>query len=436
MGKDPSTNIENNVLKADQLFKARAYKKAGKLYYKAGNAYFQLNDFELAKNCFLYGSECYIEMQKYSDAINLIRLAGNAYLMMEEYKDANKIYKNAVNLIPKLRNSSEREFNYILFPVISYLCSFLEMNQEGGLNFIKKFQGKVNNEFFKENKLIQVVTDLTIADRDKNVALIERIMENVGSLKLTDTEIKLLKKVLALTHLLIGMKSELNLDKKIYTTNDIVNLKVNLNTEILSVIASNSFFELQINKINIVNLSANLSDNLAINKKPELPLGIPIDNHELELYFVLKPHFQLDKPYIGPISITFEVNDNLFFKYLTSVVEPKLVSPPPSLKLSIKNLRPPLIGQTFPLEILLENESDGEALDVKLSVNFPDQLKIMRGTTEKQIYSLRSKEEMKWELNIKPLEVGDYTIQFDIKFKDSDQKSIEYNQEFPFSITM
>ena len=436
MGKDPLTDIQNKALKADKLFKARAYKKAGKLYHKAANAYFQLNDYEMAKNCFLQAAECYIEMQKYSDALNLIRLTGEAYLKMEKYKKANKTYKNAVNLIPKLRNPNDRDFNHIFFPVISYLCSFLEMNQEGGLNFIKKFQGKVNNEYFKESKQIQMVTDLTIANRDNNLSLLERIIENISNLKFTEIEIKLLKKVLALTRLRIGLKSELELDKETYTTNDIIHLKVNLNTAILSEISSNSFFELEISKVKIINISANLSDNLAINKKPNLPLDISIDNFDVELNFILKPHFQLDKPYIGPISITFEVNDNLNFNYLTNVLEPELTSPPPSLKLSIKNLRPPLIGQSFPLEILLENESEGEALDVKVLVNFPDQLKIMRGTTEKQIYSLRSKEEMKWELNIKPSEVGDYTIKFDVKFKDSDQNLIEYDQEFPFSITM
>ena len=103
---------------------------------------------------------------------------------------------------------------------------------------------------------------------------------------------------------------------------------------------------------------------------------------------------------------------------------------------SIKNLRPPLIDQTFPLEILIENKSEGEALDVNIDVEFPEKLKIMRGTTKKQIYSLRSNEDLNWEINIKPLEVGDYIIKINIKFTDPNQNKVEEIRDFPFSIKL
>ena len=235
---------------------------------------------------------------------------------------------------------------------------------------------------------------------------------------------------------MIGFKSELKLDKELYITNDVIHLKLNLNAEILSEISNNSLFEYDIEQLKIIKFNVQLSDNLAVSKKPKLPLELSLDQYESSLDFMLTPHFQIDETCIGPINITFEVNEGLYCEYMTDIVKPKLISPPPSLKISIKNLRPPLIGQSFPLEVLLENESDGEAIDVHVLAKFPEQLKVMRGTIEKQIYSLRSKENMKWELNIKPEEVGDYTISFDITFKDSDQNPIEINQDFPFSITM
>jgi tetratricopeptide (TPR) repeat protein len=436
MGKDPLINIKNNVLRAEKLYKARGYKKASKLYHKAANGYMELNDYELAKECFLKGSECYIELKKYAEGLELLKLAGDAYLMMEQYSNANQLYKNALNIIPKLRSSNDRDFNYILFPVLSYLCSFLEIKQESGLNFIKKYQVRVDNEFFKQNELIKMVTDVTLAIRDKNANLIEKIMESIGSFKFTKIETKLLKKVLVLSQLVIGIKSDLNLDKKLYTTNDVISLKLNLNTKIISELSNNAFFEYKFDQLKITKLNVKLSDNLALSKKPDIPLEIPIDQSSISLDFILKPHFQLDEPFIGPITITFEINETIACEYITDIVKPKLISPPPSLKISIKNLKPPLIGQSFPLEILLENESNGDALDVKVLSKFPEQLKVMRGTVEKQIYSLRPNEKMNWELNIKPEEVGDYIIEFDITFKDSDQNPIELNQNFPFSITM
>jgi hypothetical protein len=85
---------------------------------------------------------------------------------------------------------------------------------------------------------------------------------------------------------------------------------------------------------------------------------------------------------------------------------------------------------------LIENKSKGEALDVKIDVEFPETLKIMRGTTKKQIYSLRTNEDLTWEINLKPLEAGDYIIKMNIRFMDPDQNLIEETKEFPFSIKL
>jgi len=81
-------------------------------------------------------------------------------------------------------------------------------------------------------------------------------------------------------------------------------------------------------------------------------------------------------------------------------------------------------------------KSEGEALDIKIDIEFPEKLKIMRGTTKKQIYSLRTNEDLKWEINLKPLEAGDYIIKINIKFMDPNQNPIEETKEFPFSIKL
>ena len=132
--------------------------------------------------------------------------------------------------------------------------------------------------------------------------------------------------------------------------------------------------------------------------KPIVPFAIDIGK-ESRLEFTLKPHFQINNPIIGPMLFTCELNKNLIFTYETQSLTPTLTSPPATLLASIKNLRPPLIDKTFPLEILIENKSEGEALDKKIDIEFPEKLKIMRGTTKKQIYSLRTNEDLKWEIN-------------------------------------
>lgn len=60
----------------------------------------------------------------------------------------------------------------------------------------------------------------------------------------------------------------------------------------------------------------------------------------------------------------------------------------------------------------------------------------MRGTLKKQIYSLRSNENINWEINLKPTEAGDYIIKVISKFNDPDQNLIEDTKEFPLSIKL
>ena len=75
-------------------------------------------------------------------------------------------------------------------------------------------------------------------------------------------------------------------------------------------------------------------------------------------------------------------------------------------------------------------------MELNIEIEFAEQLKVMRGTTKKQIYSLSSNESITWEIALKPSEAGDYIIKMDIKFKDPNQNIIEETKTFPFAIKM
>lgn len=431
MGKDP----EEQFLKAKRLFKARQFKKSGKMYHAAGTQFLQKEDYLKAKSSFLNGLNAFIETQKYNSVLEMLRLAGEASLLQEDYLAANQIYKDSIEYITKLKKAEDKNENYILFSVLSYLCLFVNGRQEEGLDYLKRIQKKVDTAYFKESTLIRLVTDLTIALRDKNQEYLNKVKALIINLTFKSSEISLLKKVILLVQSQLLLDTKVLLDKKEYTTIELVNLIINFDTSSLLKEFKNSFYGFEINSFELSKITFELSDNLSLNKKPNFPIEIDIGkNNPLE--FVLKPHFQLDKPFIGPIHITCVINHNLSFVYGISAIDIYLTSPLPTLEISLKNLRPPLIGQSFPLQILIQNKSEGEALDVKIEVEFPELLKVMRGTIEKQIYSLRKNEEMNWELNVKPIEPGDYIIKVKVNFKDPDHNDIEELKEFPFSIKL
>ncbi|TET57532.1 MAG: tetratricopeptide repeat protein [Promethearchaeota archaeon] len=432
MGK----NIEKQLKKAEQLYKAMQYKRAAKLFNTVGGSFLNLGDYELAKHCFFNAAKSAINEDKYLSGLEFLRNAGNAALFNNNFSEAFQFFKEALKYIPSLKSSSDRNYLFILFSTLSYLCLFVEGKQEEGLSLVKKTKAYVDNTYFKENILIKLIKDLTIATKDKNENYIKKIEQEFVEFKFHDGEIILTKRVLVLAKTIVSLITQLTLDKKIYTTNDTINLTIDINTKPLLNITKDTFYDYSIKELKITKIGLQLSDNFTVPKKPELPITIT-SGHSHQINLLIKPHFQIEKPYIGPILLTSELDGILkFFYEFSEILYPNLISPPPSLDISIKSLKPPLIGQTFPLEFLIENKSEGEALDLNIEVEFPENLKVMRGTLKKQIYSLRSNENMKWEINLKPLEAGDYSIKIKATFKDPDQNQIGEIKEFPLSIKL
>ncbi|MHA1280811.1 MAG: hypothetical protein ACTSQ8_26995, partial [Candidatus Helarchaeota archaeon] len=93
MGKDQRLVAENQFLRAEQLFKARQFKKAGNKYHVAGNSYLKLNEFEKAKVCFINGAKSFIILEKFDTSIELFRQSGEACLHDSRFVEANQIYK-------------------------------------------------------------------------------------------------------------------------------------------------------------------------------------------------------------------------------------------------------------------------------------------------------------------------------------------------------
>jgi len=432
MGKDP----EKKLKKAEQLYKAMQYKRAAKLYNTVGNNFLQLGNYEIAKECYFNAAKSAIHEDKYLRGLEFLRNAGNASLLNNNFSEAYQFFKESLNYIPSLRNSSDINHLFVVFSSLSYLCLFVEGKQEEGLNIVKKIRSFVDDSYFKESALIKLVKDLTVATKDKKEKYIKKIEKDFENSKFYEGEINLAKSALVIAKTIVSLIVKLTLDKKIYTTNDVINLTMDINTMPLLDITENSFYNYNLKELKIMKIGIQLTDNFTFHKKPELPITIT-PGQMCQINLLIKPHFQMENPTIGPILLTSELNGNLkFFYEYSELLYPTLISPPPTLDISIKNLRPPLIGQSFPLEVLIENKSKGEALDLNIEIDFPENLKVMRGTLKKQIYSLRTNENMKWEISLKPIEAGDYSIKIKTTFKDPDQNQIGEIKEFPLSIKL
>jgi len=429
-------DIEKQHLKAVRLSRALQNKRAAKIFDSVGDSYLNLGNFDLARDCYINAAKCSIKEEKFLIGLEFYRKAGTASLFNDQILEANGFYREAINYISKLRSASYRNQNFLLFSSLSYLCLFIKGEQKEGLKLVKKIKKSVDDLYFKENPLIRLISNLTMVTKEKNEKYVERIKKDFHNLKLREAEISLVKQALVIAKTISSLITKLKFDKNVYTTNEIINLALIIDSKPLLEISNQKFYNYKLDELKITKVRVTLSENLAMHKKPEIPQIIVIGkNRNIEL--LIKSHFQMENSKIGPILLSGELNSSLIFKYeISQQLKPNLISPPPSLDISIKNLRTPLIDKTFPLEILIENKSEGDALNLNIEISFPEQIKVMRGTLKKQIYSLKSNERINWEINLKPVEAGDYIIIITSKFNDPDQNSIEEVKEFPLPIKL
>ncbi|MFX0004782.1 MAG: hypothetical protein ACFE9J_15045, partial [Candidatus Hermodarchaeota archaeon] len=302
MAKDPKKQLN----KAEQLYKALQYKRAAKLFNTAGTNFLKLGNYEFAKECFFNAAKSALHEDKYLSGLDSLRNAGNISLLDNNFSEAYQFFKESLNYIPNLRNSSDRNHFFVLFSSLSFLCLFVDGKQEEGLNIIKKIRSEVDDSYFKESALIRLVKDLTVATKDKNEKYVKKIENDFANSKLYEGEANLAKAALVIAKTIVSLTSKLNLDKKLYTTNDVINLTLNIDTKPLLDISENSFYNYKIKELKITKIGVQLTDNFTFHKKLELPIVItPGQAYKINL--LIKPHFQMENPSIGPILLTSEL---------------------------------------------------------------------------------------------------------------------------------
>ncbi len=428
--------IEKLYEKAEQLYKAIQYKKAAKMYYRVAESFYEIKEFKIAQEAFFKAADSFIQKEDHEKVIKSLRKSINSYLELDDIENALILLEKTIDYIEKLKNQDLRESSYILFSFLSYICYYALGVPSKGLNVVKRAQKKVDKEFFKQNSTIHLITNFTIALRDKKKKNINKLTEDLHHVQLYNGEQKLVKNILLIAIINVDITPEIKLDKDDYITNEIIQMNMDIDIQSILETAKKDFYDFTIEEIMIKGIKINLTDNLSIQTKPRLPLILDLKSN-FNYNFSIKPQFITEKSIIGPIKIEFLLN-NLYSFYIENrnEIPITLSAPPTSLEVSLKSLKTPLIDKTFPLEILIENKSEGDASDLNINIKFPEQIRVIRGTIEKQIYSLRSNETIKWEISSRPLEAGDFEIEIDFSFKDPDNNDVEEKKIFPLAIKL
>ncbi|MFX1259871.1 MAG: hypothetical protein ACFFAN_18635, partial [Promethearchaeota archaeon] len=170
MGKDHYSAAAKDLSRAELLYNADEFKRAFKSFNAAGNKYLKVGEYKAAEDCFFNAYKSLTKMGKHDlrSILGTLRDAGDAALIIDQFSDANHYFKKALNHISDVKKSANRDLFYTIFSTLSYLCLFTEGKQDEGLALLKQVKKNIDDTYFKENKLISLVKNLTIAIRDKN----------------------------------------------------------------------------------------------------------------------------------------------------------------------------------------------------------------------------------------------------------------------------
>jgi len=422
--------------KAERFFEIENYNKAAKHFIKAGEDFFKVGEYDAAEKIFSMASKSYEYSQEYENISKYYRKAANASLMMDEFNKAGQSFQLAVKYALKRERSKDRDFNALVCSSFSYFCFFLLGRQDKGLKYIKSIKVKVDMDSFRDNILTQLIKNITTAIIDKNIESLEEIENNLEKYKFRRGELRLIKFVLLLAYTNISIRNQLNFKKDNFTTDEKIDCSLDIDTNPLLNLTEDKSLNFEIKKLTFNNIRITVSDNLSIIRRPQLPIELNKGEH-INLKFKAVSNFPDPESYFGPILITSKINELLTFYIKSKIQHLKISSPPTQLGVYFKNLRPPLINQTFPMEITVSNKSTGEALEIEIELEFPKELKVMRGTTKKQLYSIRPNEEIRWEIQVKPLEPGEFDINTTVKYNDSDNNIIgPKSKAYPIKIKL
>ncbi|GAB4308000.1 MAG: hypothetical protein Kow0069_05880 [Promethearchaeota archaeon] len=439
-------------VRAEAYAEAGKTDKAAKVFEAAGDGFVEVDLHADAEDCYFLGAKATLQDGRLAAAADLQRKAANACLMQGHHERAESYYQVAT----KYYLRAEKAFDAIVTGSFAFLCLFVRGFQDKALAYVKRLKKQVPFREFRENKLVQLVRSLTVATTNGDLEELDRVEEQLRKFKFRVAENALIDRAVDLARLNAHSVVELDVPAGEYLIEQLVPVTVTFDTSPVLEAGHEPLSD----TLFVTDAGLATSDNLSVKAAPDLPVAVRVGEKVL-LEFSARVNFPDEASFVGPAVLTCEVRDGTFegadagssatnasgegpsegtaFRFFAKTGVARFVtkSPPTRLGVNLKAASPPIIGQSFPLEFILSNASEGEATNVEISVEFPPELRVTRGTTSKTIFSLPPGQELRWVLSLKPKEPGTFPIKVTLTFLDSNGVQVgPQSAELPFEVRL
>ncbi len=227
------------LAKAEKLMDNERSKSAAEEFQKAGEGYYELQEWKIAEQCFFYGSKNWNKIEKYHQTSNLERLAATCCLFLNDFKKAHDYYDISAKTMLK-SDGKERDDPAILSECFGFLCLFIQGQQDEALAHVKRFKSEVAAEAFNNHMLVKLVKNLTNAIVNEKEQYIQEILTDFPKYKFRAAEGSLIKNCVILAFISVYMKFILEVTETELINDTILEMDAKINSEKLKEIQEKS----------------------------------------------------------------------------------------------------------------------------------------------------------------------------------------------------
>ncbi|MHA1377082.1 MAG: hypothetical protein ACTSRG_01755 [Candidatus Helarchaeota archaeon] len=372
--------------KAEKYIAKQKFDKAKDNFKKAIKEFYNIKAYKQAQKIINKFVESALIERDYIEAAMALYQAANIALIENNIKKALEHYKSSINFFVEHAyfGKKEEEIKYrslCLYP----LCEASIGKFEQAIEHYKTNLKDIPKRYKFKLPIIDFCTSIFNSFISKKIEILKGSESLLEDLKLLEGESNLVHNLMKIIEIYIKTKVKSKINKEKIEAGDEFSLKISLDSpEPLEI--TNYFLEYDKSRLNLINV-------------PKV-----ISNKPLEFKFEVKV---AGKAKFGPLLLNCKTHSGIEFPFKYQSIL-NILPGRPKLEIESEKEYKTLEGDVFDLEFIVTNKGKGEAQNIKVELDLPEEILIIAGTNEKNLFSLNSKENYTFTFPLQTLKSGIY----------------------------
>lgn len=390
--------------KAQKMIAKEKFDKALKEFKRAMEKFIKIGSLQQAEKVVLRLVESSLIEKRYNTASDALIEAANIALLQDKTSSAYQHYKSAINFLiedPKINKPK-------LSAEIACLASFIQVlkgNFQDAIEFFKKHIQINKYEGISDIPLIAFSESLFNTLISKKEDFFIETKQKFGKLQLREGEKKLVQKCMDLIEIYLNSKLKFSINKDILAAGEEIELKISPSSS-------------KDSKILDVKTKYD-STRLELVKEPEI-----LEN---EVIFHFKTRLS-GKALIGPLSFQVQTADGFEFPLMYKK-EVEITPGKGQVTVNFSKTFEIFQAEKTDLEFEIKNEGKGEANEISLEIEIPEEILLVGGSKVKKIHSLPTNADFTLKFLVQALLQGEFAASYKFSYNDG-EKVIEFGENF------